>query len=113
MLSLVKTDNLVFFFNPEADGLIDDESEDTGHDKGVSSRSAHRQQLGGQSGASFRSLRNIPQTAFLMNAGESLPKHKGWEDFVLHSHEECLAAKEVYASNFKAIEAEQAGDDGT
>lgn len=57
-------------------------------------------------GASLASLRAIPQTAFLMKAGEKLPTVKGWDDFVLHSHEECIEAREKYAENFRHIETE-------
>jgi len=57
-------------------------------------------------GASFASMRNIPQTAFLLKAGDSLPTHKKWDDFVLHSHEECVADKGLYAENFKHFETE-------
>jgi uncharacterized radical SAM protein YgiQ len=57
-------------------------------------------------GIPFKTLRTIPQTAFLMNAGEPLPMHKKWEDLILHSHEECLEHREMYAQNFRHIETE-------
>jgi uncharacterized radical SAM protein YgiQ len=57
-------------------------------------------------GVPFSSLKTVPQTAVLLSAGEVPPKHKGWDDFTLHSHEECLADRERYARNFKDIETE-------
>ena len=59
-----------------------------------------------QKGAPFASLRNIPQTSFLLQPSEALPRNKGWEDFVLHSHEECQKSPTDYAQNFRHIETE-------
>jgi uncharacterized radical SAM protein YgiQ len=57
-------------------------------------------------GVPFASLRTVAQTAVLLPAGAPLPKNQNWEDFTLHSHEECLADRALYAGNFKHIEVE-------
>ncbi len=57
-------------------------------------------------GVPFASLTTIPQTAVLLPAGEVAPKNKHWDDFTLHSHEECERDRELYAKNFKNIETE-------
>jgi uncharacterized radical SAM protein YgiQ len=57
-------------------------------------------------GVPFASLTTLPQTAVLLPAGEEAPKNKHWEDFTLHSHEECGRDRELYAKNFKNIETE-------
>ena len=57
-------------------------------------------------GVPFSSLKTIGQTAVLLPPGAPLPKNQHWEDFNLHSHEECLADRALYAKNFKDIETE-------
>ncbi len=57
-------------------------------------------------GVPFSSLTTIAQTAVLLPVGEELPKNRHWDDFTLHSHEECLADRALYAKNFKDIETE-------
>ncbi|MFA5264395.1 MAG: YgiQ family radical SAM protein, partial [Opitutaceae bacterium] len=57
-------------------------------------------------GVPFSSLKTIAQTAVVLPEGDPLPKNKNWEDFSLHSHEDCLADKAKYAANFKHIETE-------
>ncbi len=57
-------------------------------------------------GVPFSSLRTIAQTAVLLPAGAPVPKNQNWEDFTLHSHEDCLADRTLYAKNFKDIETE-------
>ncbi len=57
-------------------------------------------------GVPFSSLKTIGQTAVLVDKSAPLPKNKNWEDYKLHSHEECLESKEKYAANFKYIETE-------
>ncbi len=57
-------------------------------------------------GVPFSSLKTIPQTSFLLDSAEELPKNKNWETFALASHEECLADKKTFARNFKYIEQE-------
>ncbi|MDX2186361.1 MAG: YgiQ family radical SAM protein [Opitutaceae bacterium] len=57
-------------------------------------------------GVPFSSLKTIAQTGVLIPAEAPLPKNANWEDFTLHSHEECLADRELYSKNFKAIETE-------
>jgi uncharacterized radical SAM protein YgiQ len=57
-------------------------------------------------GVPFSSLKTIAQTAVLLPPGAPMPKNQNWEDFTLHSHEECLADRGLYAKNFKNIETE-------
>ncbi len=57
-------------------------------------------------GVPFQSIKTIPQTSVLIAAEDELPKNKNWIDFELNSHEDCLADKIKYASNFKHIEQE-------
>lgn len=57
-------------------------------------------------GVPFASLTTIPQTAVLLPPGEAAPKNRNWDDFTLHSHEECGRDRGLYARNFKDIETE-------
>jgi uncharacterized radical SAM protein YgiQ len=57
-------------------------------------------------GVPFASMRTIPQTAFLLSAGDNLPKNKHWDTVELASHQACLQDKRTFASNFKTIEQE-------
>ncbi len=57
-------------------------------------------------GVPFRQLKTIPQTAFLQDRTDALPKNKNWETIVIASHEHCLRDKKVFAANFKHIEQE-------
>ncbi len=57
-------------------------------------------------GVPFSSLKTIAQTAVLLPPGAPLPKNANWEDHTLHSHEECVADRALYATNFKQIETE-------
>lgn len=57
-------------------------------------------------GVPFSSLRTIPQTAFLQEDWEDLPKNKNWETIELSSHDTCLEDKLAYAANFKHVEQE-------
>lgn len=57
-------------------------------------------------GVPFKSLKTIPQTAFIIDEHESLPKNKEWKDFELASHQECLEDKIKYARNFRYVEQE-------
>lgn len=57
-------------------------------------------------GVPFASLTTIPQTAVLLPPGKAAPKNQNWDDHELHTHEECLADRELYSKNFKAIETE-------
>ena len=59
-----------------------------------------------EKGVPFSSLRTIPQTAFLLDESEALPKNKNWEDVEITSHDRCLKDKIKYAANFKIIEQE-------
>jgi uncharacterized radical SAM protein YgiQ len=59
-----------------------------------------------QRGVPFSSLKTIAQTAVLLPAGAPPPKNANWEDFILHSHDECVADRTLYAQNFKNIETE-------
>jgi uncharacterized radical SAM protein YgiQ len=47
-----------------------------------------------------------------LQPGEALPHRKGWEDFELSSHEQCLADKKSYARNFKYVEIESNREHG-
>lgn len=57
-------------------------------------------------GVPFSSLKNIPQTAVLVDESERIPKMKNWKDRELNSHEDCLKDPIKYASNFKHLEQE-------
>jgi uncharacterized radical SAM protein YgiQ len=57
-------------------------------------------------GVPFSSLKTIPQTAFLMDKKDELPKNKNWESYELASHEDCLKDKKTYAKNFMYVEVE-------
>ena len=57
-------------------------------------------------GVPFSSLKTIAQTAVLLPPGAPPPKNQNWEDFILHSHVECLADRTLYSKNFKQIEVE-------
>ncbi len=57
-------------------------------------------------GVPFSSLKTIAQTAVWLPDGAVAPKIRHWEDFTLHSHEECLRDRALYAKNFKDIETE-------
>ncbi|MCT4587876.1 MAG: YgiQ family radical SAM protein [Carboxylicivirga sp.] len=57
-------------------------------------------------GVPLESLKTIPQTAYLLDKDNNLPKNKHWKDIELFSHEECLDDKIKYARNFRHIEEE-------
>ncbi len=57
-----------------------------------------------QKGVPFRSLHNILQTAFVVDAGDKVPPLKGFEDILLPSHESCLQNKKVFAEAFRLSE---------
>jgi uncharacterized radical SAM protein YgiQ len=57
-------------------------------------------------GVPISSMHNIPQTAILRDIEKGIPKVKEWKDVELASHEDCLAEKRNYASNFKIVEQE-------
>ena len=57
-------------------------------------------------GVPVSSIKNLPQTAFLLNNNDKIYKDKQWESFELHSHEQCLKNKKLFAENFKHIEQE-------
>ncbi|MCB0668979.1 MAG: YgiQ family radical SAM protein [Saprospiraceae bacterium] len=57
-------------------------------------------------GVPFNALNTIPQTAFLLPDREDVPRNKNWETLQLHSHEQCLRDKKMYAANFKHVEQE-------
>ena len=60
-----------------------------------------------QKGVPFSSLKNIKQTAVLIDEKqEKIPVVNDWEDVTINSHEACLADKKTFASNFKTIEQE-------
>lgn len=57
-------------------------------------------------GVPFESLKTIPQTCWLIDEEEALPKNKNWVDVELNDHDTCLQDKLKYASNFKVVEVE-------
>ncbi len=57
-------------------------------------------------GVPFSSLKTIAQTAVLLSPGAPVPKNANWDDHILYSHDECLADRKLYATNFKQIETE-------
>lgn len=57
-------------------------------------------------GVPLDSLTHIPQTAYLKDKGAEVHDVNGWESYALKSHEECLADKVAFASNFKYVEQE-------
>ncbi|MBI2259115.1 MAG: YgiQ family radical SAM protein [Flavobacteriia bacterium] len=57
-------------------------------------------------GVPFSQLKNIQQTAFVVDKNENVPGKKDWKNVELHSHENCLKDKKKYASNFKIVEVE-------
>jgi len=44
-------------------------------------------------GMPFSSLNTIPQTAFILDSGESLPVQNQWQDIILNSYEKCIGCK--------------------
>lgn len=56
-------------------------------------------------GVPFKSLRSVPQTAYLTHKGE-VPVNKQWTDLYLASHEDCLANKFTQLENFKKVDIE-------
>lgn len=59
-----------------------------------------------QKGVPLSSLKNIPQTVYLADSVEDVPKMKDWQNLELFSHEICLGDKIQYARNFRYIEEE-------
>lgn len=57
-------------------------------------------------GVPFKSLKTIPQTAIITGVDESLPLQKKVKDAPLHSFEECLKDKKLFAENFVKFEKE-------
>lgn len=57
-------------------------------------------------GVPFSSIKNLPQSAFLINELNELPEISGWQTLTLASHEECLKNKRASAYNFRIIEEE-------
>ncbi len=57
-------------------------------------------------GARPDTVRDIPQTAYLIPMAAGLPPTTDFEDVELHPHEECLADKRAFAANFKVVEIE-------
>jgi uncharacterized radical SAM protein YgiQ len=57
-------------------------------------------------GVPFKSLDTIPQTAIAISRNDPLPLNGKWKDIILGSHEECVAYKKIFASNFVKFEKE-------
>ena len=60
-----------------------------------------------QEGIPFNEIKNVPQTAFLIDQQVAKPiGNISWEDFELSSHEVCLKDKKAYSKNFMHVEVE-------
>ncbi len=57
-------------------------------------------------GVPFTSLKTVPQTCFVIKKEEPLPLQKIWKDITLHSFEECVRDKKLFAENFVKFEKE-------
>jgi uncharacterized radical SAM protein YgiQ len=58
-------------------------------------------------GVPFNEIKNVPQTAFLVDQEAPLPHGMpGWDDQSLTSHEDCLKDKKAYSKNFMYVEVE-------
>jgi uncharacterized radical SAM protein YgiQ len=57
-------------------------------------------------GRPFSSLKNVQQTAFMIDRGETLTAESEWKDIVLNSYEDCLTSKKKYSENFVIFETE-------
>jgi uncharacterized radical SAM protein YgiQ len=57
-------------------------------------------------GASFSSLKTIPQTSVIIKKDELLPIRNGWKDISLNPFEKCLKDKRYFAENFVNFEKE-------
>jgi len=55
-------------------------------------------------GVPFQSINTVPQTSFLVEGPDNVPKNKRWRTLELHSHRECLGDKKIFAENFVTIE---------
>ncbi len=55
-------------------------------------------------GVPFSSLKNIPNTAYLLNETDTLPKIKKWHEIELAPFEACAKNKKKHAENFRCIE---------
>lgn len=54
----------------------------------------------------FSSLKTLPQTAILTGPDEQLPVQNHWKNIELHSYEQCLDDKKLFAENFVRFEKE-------
>jgi uncharacterized radical SAM protein YgiQ len=57
-------------------------------------------------GVPFSSLKTIPQTVIRLRTDEQLPVQKYWKNIFLHSFEQCLKDKKMFAENFVMFEKE-------
>lgn len=57
-------------------------------------------------GVPFTSLKTIPQTAIIVSKNDPLPPYKKWKEISLHSFEECVSDKKLFAENFMTFEKE-------
>ena len=57
-------------------------------------------------GVPVSKITTIPQTSFLVGAGQDYATQKDWKEIELASHEECVASRKKYAQNFVHIEEE-------
>ena len=84
--------------------LIDSKADLLFYGMGEKSLIRYVQQL--REGKDTKELTAIPQTAFVVNKGQSYHSDLSWKEFDLFSHEACHAEKINYAKNFKIIEEE-------
>ena len=59
-----------------------------------------------RNGKRLEELKEIPQTAFLLQKDQTLSSNASWSEFELFGYEACQAEKINYARNFKVIEEE-------
>jgi len=57
-------------------------------------------------GVPFSSLKTIPQTVIITPGNEHVPLQKNWNNKSLHSFEQCLTGKKLFAENFLVFEEE-------
>jgi uncharacterized radical SAM protein YgiQ len=59
-----------------------------------------------KNGIPFSSINTIPQTAVVRKKDDPLPAQRKWKDIGLHSFEQCLNDKKLFAENFVKFEKE-------
>ncbi|MCP5003352.1 MAG: YgiQ family radical SAM protein [Planctomycetes bacterium] len=59
-----------------------------------------------EKGVPFHQLTMVKQTGYVCDQTRGVPKNKHWQDATIESHENCIADKKAFASNFKQVEQE-------